>query len=136
MLSVEEFMAYPGTQRDPAALTRTAVERIFEETITYRPMEMDYKAFLDFLLAMQNITSVEALSYFWRVLDVEKCGRLTQKNIEYFYKDVGEQLRRIGADSPDAAHVVIEVFDLLACNDCQGPTFNDFVRYRSLYCCV
>lgn len=47
-------MSYAGTARDPYQLTYTAVSRVFEENITYSPVEMDFKTFLDLILALEN----------------------------------------------------------------------------------
>ena len=43
MLSQEELLAFTGPPNESVQLTRTAVKRIFEENITYSPVEMDYK---------------------------------------------------------------------------------------------
>jgi hypothetical protein len=68
MLSQDELLAFTGpVSNDQVQLTRTAVRRIFEENITYQPLEMDYKAFLDLYLALQYRATTESMSYFWRV---------------------------------------------------------------------
>ena len=43
MLSQEELLMFTGPPGENVQLTRAAVKRIFEENITYKPMEMDYK---------------------------------------------------------------------------------------------
>ena len=48
MLSRQELIAY-GT----STLTPTFIDRIFEECLTYGG-EMDYKTYLDFVLALEN----------------------------------------------------------------------------------
>lgn len=89
---------------------------------------MDYKTFLDLILALDNKTTPEAMMYFWRVLDLEKCGRLSPKAITYFYNDIFDGLRSTGYEMPFAENIVIEVFDILACNDSRGPTFDSFIK--------
>ncbi len=113
MLNQDELGAFTGPNNDQVQLTRTAVRRIFEENITYHPMEMDYKVssvgdasnphiphthpgppiprtprtphtpqtFLDLYLALEYKSTVEAMTYFWRVLDIDKCGKLTSAAI-------------------------------------------------------
>ena len=48
MLSQQELLQYDG-----AMLTEAVVKRVFEECQTYEG-EMDFKSFLDFVLAIQN----------------------------------------------------------------------------------
>lgn len=43
MLSQDELYEFTGPVNESVQLSRTAVRRIFEENITYSPMEMDYK---------------------------------------------------------------------------------------------
>ena len=129
MLSVDELLAFTGTPvKESVQLTRLALERIFQENVTYQPMEMDYKLFLDLVLALENKHSVESLAYFWRILDLDKTGRISPSTITYFYTDVYESLRASSYDAPLPANVVVEVFDILACNDPRGPTFADLVK--------
>ena len=47
MISQEELLAFTGPPNEQVQLSRTAIQRIFEENITYQPMVMDYKTFLD-----------------------------------------------------------------------------------------
>jgi hypothetical protein len=127
MLSQEELLAFSGTPGELLQLTQTAVRRLFEEYITYRPMEMDYRTFLDLVLALENKLTVESMSYFFRILDIDKCGRLTPASIRYFYKDIHETLKSTKYDAPPVANMVVEVFDILSCNDPRGPTFQELV---------
>lgn len=61
MLSHDELLPYNGSKKFPVQFTKTAVSRIFEENITYSPMEMDYKTFLDLVLAIENRDSIQSL---------------------------------------------------------------------------
>jgi hypothetical protein len=49
---------------------------------------MDYKTFLDFVLAMENKKSPQALQYFWRVLDVYHKGAIDTFVINMFFRQV------------------------------------------------
>jgi serine/threonine-protein phosphatase 2A regulatory subunit B'' len=127
-LSIEELMSFEGYDRDPIKLTYTAIKRILEENIQYRQMEMDFKCFLDLVIAFRLKDVPEALSYFWKILDVEKNGRLSTYVINYFYGDVYESLTAGGYDASPVENIIVEINDILACNDPLGPTYDDFVR--------
>jgi hypothetical protein len=49
---------------------------------------MDYKTFLDFVLAMENKKSPQALQYFWRVLDIYHKGAIDTFIINMFFRSV------------------------------------------------
>jgi hypothetical protein len=106
--------------------TRAAWERIFEEYVPYSPGELDYKGFVRLVLALEHPTSPQSIRYFWRILDFDQSGRLTPLKINNFYREVYASLVG-GYDAPSAAHVVVEVFDLLACNSSEGATLDDFL---------
>jgi len=55
MLSKEEFIGFLG-----GSLTRAFVDRFFEESLMYQG-EMDYKTFLDFVLAIENKATPQGL---------------------------------------------------------------------------
>eukprot|EP00596_Hydrurales_sp_CCMP1899_P007168 CAMPEP_0119047896 /NCGR_PEP_ID=MMETSP1177-20130426/55670_1 /TAXON_ID=2985 /ORGANISM="Ochromonas sp, Strain CCMP1899" /LENGTH=396 /DNA_ID=CAMNT_0007023055 /DNA_START=233 /DNA_END=1423 /DNA_ORIENTATION=+ len=128
MLSQEELLAFTGLSNESVQLSATAVKRLFEENITYQPMEMDYKAFLDLLLALEYRATVESMSYFWRVLDLDKSGRLTPAAIKFFYADIYESLKSTGYEAPLVDNIVMEIYDILACNDPKGPSFQDLIN--------
>ena len=51
------------------------IERVFEECLTYEG-EMDYKSYLDFVLAMEKMRDRASLEFFLRLLDVRQKGYL------------------------------------------------------------
>ena len=127
-LSQDELFQFSGVkENENVQLSRTVIRRIFEETIAYQPAEMDYKGFLDLVIALNNKSSVESMSYFWRILDTDKKGRLSPEIINVFYRDIYDSLCSNGYDAPSPANVAVEIYDLLACSDPRGPTFKDLV---------
>jgi serine/threonine-protein phosphatase 2A regulatory subunit B'' len=131
MLNVHELMFYAGNKPTTGVvqLTRTAVTRIFEETIAYQPMEMDYKGFLDLILALENRSTPESMMYFFRILDIEKCGRLSPAAIQFFFRDIFESLHATGYDVTTYSNIIVEIYDMLSCSDtARGPTFDELVK--------
>ena len=53
---------------------------------------MDYKTFLDFVLAIENKKTSQALQYFWRILDVNNKGDLDTFVINMFFRSVIQKL--------------------------------------------
>lgn len=59
------------------------------------------------LLRWVLILRLQALHYFWRVLDVQATGRLTIATINIFFRDVVRMLNEGGCDTPIIADVKV-----------------------------
>jgi len=66
-------------------LTSVFIERVFQECLTYDG-EMDYKTYLDFVLALENRKESQSLQYMFRLLDVQNKGCLTIFDLNYFFR--------------------------------------------------
>lgn len=53
---------------------------------------MDYKGFLEFVLAMDNKKAPEAIQYFWRILDVYHKGAIDSFIINMFFRSIIQKL--------------------------------------------
>merc|ERR1719162_188683 len=100
MLSKQELGRY-----GPGMLTEVFIDRVFEEYQTYRDAEtgereMDYKTFLDFVLAMENKNSHQAIQYFFKLIDIQQSGFVDGFTINYFFQAVINQLQHKGPDIP------------------------------------
>eukprot|EP00162_Nutomonas_longa_P009205 comp19089_c0_seq1/m.35429 comp19089_c0_seq1/g.35429 ORF comp19089_c0_seq1/g.35429 comp19089_c0_seq1/m.35429 type:complete len:432 (-) comp19089_c0_seq1:4-1299(-) len=93
-------------------LTDIVLDRLFEENHTYSG-EMDYKSFLDLVLAMENKKSTRGLEYFWRLLDVNNVGYITSFTINLFFRDVQRKLIASRHEPPNVADVKDEIFDMV-----------------------
>lgn len=85
MLKKGELARYSG------GLTSIFVDRLFEEYQTFEG-EMDYKTFLDFVLAMENKKTVQSIQYFWKILDVYKKGAIDTFVINMFFRAIIQKL--------------------------------------------
>merc|ERR1711920_308737 len=88
MLSKSELSLYGS-----GMLTDVFIDRVFEEYQTYQDAEtgereMDYKTFLDFVLAMENKNSRPGIQYFWKLVDIKHCGYLDGFVINYFLRAI------------------------------------------------
>jgi serine/threonine-protein phosphatase 2A regulatory subunit B'' len=137
MLSREEFRAYQGGN-----LTTIFIEGLFSEyrmypsnnaevdhsaekdaddsggapttTATLPDLEMDYKTFLDFVLAMEYKTTPASIAYFFKILDINHQGYLDTKTLNYWFRAVSEKMNAMGHETVDIADVVAnEIFDMI-----------------------
>ena len=121
MLSPQELLQYDG-----AILTEALVERVFEECQTYEG-EMDFKSFLDFVLAIQNRSARPAQLYLFRLLDYNKQGYIGRFEIHYFFRYVRDLLIEHGHQPPEVEDVCDEIFDMVKPKDANKITFEDLV---------
>lgn len=121
MLSKEELAGY-GT----GTLTDVFLDRVFQECLTYDG-EMDYKTYLDFVLALENRKEPQALQYLFRILDVEQKGFLNVFSLNYFYRAIQEQMRRHNQDPISFEDVKDEIFDMVKPKDPLKITLQDLI---------
>ena len=89
---------------------------------------MDYKTYLDFVLAMDGLRSRQGLTYFFRILDFRHRGHLTVHELNYFFRSVVQCL--IAQDHPavEVADVLDEIFDMVRPADPLKITLEDLTK--------
>ncbi|KAJ3029836.1 Serine/threonine-protein phosphatase 2A regulatory subunit B'' subunit gamma [Rhizophlyctis rosea] len=122
MLSRSELAGYSN-----GTLTGVFLDRVFQEYQTYGG-QMDYKAFLDFVLAMENIQTPEAIAYCFRLLDIKGQGFLDEFTVSYFFKAVLEAMDAMGQEVVDVADVTNEIFDMAHPKDTSIITLQDLLE--------
>lgn len=93
------------------SLTTIVIDRIYEEYQTYDG-ELDYEGFLEFVLAMDNKKSPEALQYFWRILDVYHKGAIDSFIINMFFRSVIQKLEIMDRGGFNVEDIKDEIFDM------------------------
>lgn len=122
MLSQSELLRY-GT----GTLTPVFVERVFQECLTYEG-EMDYKTYLDFVLAMENKKEPQALQHLFRILDVRHEGHLSVFALNYFFRAIQEEMRQHKQEPVSFEDVKDEIFDMVKPSDPLRITLQDLIR--------
>jgi serine/threonine-protein phosphatase 2A regulatory subunit B'' len=105
MLKKAELAKYSG------GLTDVFVDRLFEEYQTFEG-EMDYKTYLDFVLAMENKKTLPSLQYFWKILDVFKKGAIDTFVINMFFRAVIQKLEMRDKTGFRVEDVTDEIWDM------------------------
>jgi len=121
MLSKSELLAY-GT----GTLTPAFVDRVFQDCLTYGG-EMDYKTYLDFVLALENRREPQALAYFFRILDVRQEGSINMFALNYFFRDIIKQMEKLNQDPVRFEDVKDEIFDMVRPKDPLRISLQDLI---------
>eukprot|EP00929_Paragymnodinium_shiwhaense_P113874 TRINITY_DN82168_c0_g1_i1.p1 TRINITY_DN82168_c0_g1~~TRINITY_DN82168_c0_g1_i1.p1 ORF type:complete len:475 (+),score=139.99 TRINITY_DN82168_c0_g1_i1:139-1563(+) len=116
-------------------LSDVFIDRVFEEIQTYRDAEtgtreMDYKAFLDFVLAMENKSCKQAIHYFWKLIDIHHEGKLDGFVINYFFRSIVKLLQTKKFDVACVDDVKDEIFDMVKSEVPGIITLDDLIRCR------
>ncbi|XP_054725958.1 serine/threonine-protein phosphatase 2A regulatory subunit B'' subunit gamma-like isoform X1 [Anastrepha obliqua] len=122
MLSKQELAGY-GT----GTLTSVFLDRVFDECRTFDG-EMDYKTFLDFVLALDNRHEPQSLHYLFRILDVQHKGYLTAQTLHYFFKGIQEQISAVNAEAVNFEDLKDEIFDMVKSKDPFKITLQDLIN--------
>ncbi|XP_026728131.1 serine/threonine-protein phosphatase 2A regulatory subunit B'' subunit gamma-like [Trichoplusia ni] len=122
MLSINELAGYGS-----GTLTRAFLQRVFQQCLTYEG-EMDYKTYLDLVLALENRKQPAALAYLFRVLDINSVGYLDAFTLNYFFKAIQEQMIAHGAEPVNFDDVKDEIFDMIRPEHPARITLQDLIR--------
>ncbi|CAH0550349.1 unnamed protein product [Brassicogethes aeneus] len=119
MLSKSELAGYGS-----GTLTQPFLDRVFQTCLTYGG-EMDYKTYLDLVLALENRSEPQALAFLFRILDIKECGYLDAFTLNYFFRAIQDQMEAHGADPVSFEDVKDELFDMVKPKDPQKITLAD-----------
>lgn len=122
MLSKEELARYGS-----GTLTKVFVDRVFQECLTYDG-EMDYKTYLDFVLALENRKEPQALQYMFRILDVQAVGNLNIFSLNYFFREIQEEMKKHGHEPVKFLDVKDEIFDMVKPTDPYKISLQDLIN--------
>lgn len=124
MLNADELARYRG-----GILTNACITRIYEECHTYTG-EIDFKVYLDIILALENRLSKASQKFLFRLLDIHHKSKLTLSEIRYFVKDITQKLILTGHDAVDDANVCDEIFDMIHPKTPNYITLDDILKCK------
>ncbi|XP_066911510.1 serine/threonine-protein phosphatase 2A regulatory subunit B'' subunit gamma-like [Clytia hemisphaerica] len=122
MLSKDELKKY-GT----GTLTDCFLDRVFQECLTYEG-EMDYKTYLDFVLALENKKEPQALQYLFKILDVQHNAYLNTFSLNFFFRAIQEEMNKHGHEEVTLHDVKDEIFDMVKPKHPLHITLQDLVN--------
>lgn len=122
MLSKQELSRYGS-----GTLTDVFLDRVFQECVTYGG-EMDYKSYLDFVLALENRNEPQALQYIFRILDIKQHGYLNPFDINFFFRSIQNQLKKYGHEPVSLRDIQDEIYDMVKPADPYKITLYDLIN--------
>lgn len=110
-------------------LTATFLSRVFQEVRTYGG-ELDYKSYLDFVLATELRTTHASMRYIFTMCDMRRRGRLELLEIRHFFSDVARGMAAAGHEVADIGNICDEIFDMVHPANPSYITLEDLVRSK------
>lgn len=135
-LNVENLRAYKkglptviddGLPLDTSPLCGLFIDRYFETNTLMTRSEMDYRKFVDFVIAVELLPQCSRPHFFWNILDLEGTGVVTPMIVNQFFRETHAKLEAAGLDVPSRETVVQEVFDLIEKAEPLRITRDEFV---------
>ncbi|KAG5473849.1 hypothetical protein LSCM1_04481 [Leishmania martiniquensis] len=117
-----------GLPPDTSPLCSLFIDRYFETNTLMTRSEMDYRKFVDFVIAVELLPLCSRPYFFWNILDMEGAGVLTPMVVNQFFRETHAKLVAAGLDVPSRETVVQEVFDLIEKAEPLRITREEFVR--------
>ncbi|KAG5490361.1 hypothetical protein JKF63_00481 [Porcisia hertigi] len=117
-----------GLPPDASPLCSLFIDRYFETNTLMTRSEMDYRKFVDFVIAVELLPQCSRPYFFWNILDMEGTGVLTPMIVNQFFRETHAKLVVAGLDVPSRETVVQEVFDLIEKSEPLRITREEFVR--------
>ncbi|KAI9141995.1 hypothetical protein BKA69DRAFT_356760 [Paraphysoderma sedebokerense] len=90
MISRAELAKY-----NRSSYTDAFLDRIFQEYQSYDG-ELDFKCFLDLVLALENLNTTQGITYCFKLLDINCAGYLDEFCVHWFLKDTFKKLSQNG----------------------------------------
>ena len=121
MLSKEELIKYgPG-------LTPIFIDRIFEEYQKYENA-IDFKQFIDFVLAMENRKDPASIQFIWRAIDVYHKNAVDTFVINMFYRAVIKKLYNRDRGEYRIDDIKDEIWDMIGPKNPNYITLEDVLK--------
>lgn len=74
---------------------------------------MDYKSYLDFVLALENRSEPQSLQYLFRILDIDQKGWLNPFDLNFFFRAIQRQLKRYNHEPVNLRDIQDEIYDMV-----------------------
>lgn len=111
------------------ALTSRVIDRIFAEVprkFTCRtPERMNFEDFIWFLLSEEDKTSDTAIEYWFRVLDLDADGIITQFEMDHFYSEQVQRMESIQMELVAFDDVFCQMIDMIKPVNAKAITLKD-----------
>ncbi|UXI17274.1 fork head domain transcription factor slp2-like [Sarcoptes scabiei] len=102
------------------------VEQLFNVRITYN-QEIDFKTFIDIVLALENRKEIQSAYFFFQILDINQNNYLNDFVLRYFFKAIENQMRNQNQEPISFDDFSNEIYDMIRPKYPRHITFDDLI---------
>lgn len=117
-----------GLPPNVSPLSTLFIDRFFETNVMMAKSEMDYRKFVDFVIAVEMLPQCSRPTFLWNIIDLRGDGVVTAMTANYFYRETHAKLVSAGLDVPARETVIQEVFDLIPTASPLRITREEFIK--------
>lgn len=121
------MVADDGLPPHVSPLSSTFIDRVFETMPMYKS-EMDYKNFVDFVIAVEFLPQCSRPNFFWNIFDVDQTGVLTPMSVLHFFRETHKKLTDAGVEAASTELILSELFDIIPTREPLTITREEFVQ--------
>lgn len=107
-------VAEDGLVAGTSPLSSLFVDRYFETTVLMVNNEMDFRKFVDFVIAVEVLPECTRPLFFWNILDLYHTGVLTPMIVNSFFRETQAKVAAVIPETASRDVVIPELFDLLS----------------------
>eukprot|EP00483_Globobulimina_turgida_P003464 UN03470 len=102
------------------ALTPKVIDRIMDgssnklKTATKGKATMNYEEFVDFIISEEDKTSITAMNYWFRILDLDDDGILSPYELEMFFQQQSAKIFKVCGEKLEFQNILISLNDMIA----------------------
>ena len=127
LIDKEDFSRYEGH-----ALSRKAVDRIFDQVPrkfkSGQEGKMSYEDFVWFMLSEEDKTTLRALHYWYKVIDLDENGVITPHEMDYFYEEQVHRLEYLNHEPILFVDLLCQMNDMIKPSPTEGHFRLDQLR--------
>jgi Ca2+-binding EF-hand superfamily protein len=125
MLTARELCGYGS-----GSWNRVFVDALLDEVASFKQGAVDYKGYLDFVLAAEGRNTLPGMRYAFQALDRGHKTFLSLQDVAWAFKGISEAMQRTGEEAVPIKHVVTELVDMVGPADPSAITMMDLLACK------
>lgn len=121
-------MVNDGLMPNVSPLSSLYVDRYFETNALRQNGEMDFREFVDFVIALEILPQCPRPLYFWNIFDLEHKGVLTPMTVNSFFRETHGKVKEVVPTIPPREILIPEFFDMISTAQPLCITRKEFVE--------
>ena len=125
MLTARELCGYGS-----GSWNRVFVDALLDEVASFKQGAVDYKGYLDFVLAAEGRNTLPGMRYAFQALDRGHKGFMSLQDVAWAFKGINEAMQRSGEEAVPIKYIVTELTDMVGPQDPSRVSMQDLLACK------